>query len=46
MANFKRINEERIVRQEKFKAMQEKVQKIQSEMQQKMKAAYDEFYSI
>ena len=46
MATFKRMNQERVDRQNKFKVMNEKVQKIQLEMQQKMKAAYDEFNAI
>ena len=45
-AAFKRMNQQRVERQNKFRLINEKVQKIQLEMQQKMKAAYDEFNSI
>ena len=45
-AVFERMDQERIDRQNKIKVMREKVQKIQLDMQQKMKAAYDEFYAI
>ena len=46
MANFKRMNEERIDRQNKIKVVRTKIQNIQSEMHQKMQAAYAELNSL
>ena len=46
MASFKRINEEQIDRQNRINVVRTKIQNIQSEMHQKMQAAYAELNSL
>ena len=46
MATFKLMNEERIDRQNKIKVVHTKIKNIQSEMHQKMQAAYAELNSL